>query len=159
MTIHFYKADRPYGCFSNFSPHCVQLAGRSWQTAEHYYQAHKFFGSDRALFDRIHAAPTPERAAAIGRANPDAVRADWAQAKIDVMYTVLRDKFQRHRDAREVLLGTGDRPLIEDSPVDYFWGCGADGTGANHLGLLLMQVREELRQTSPIRPLADRVSP
>jgi len=146
MTIYFYKADRPYGCFSNFSPHGVQLAGRSWQTAEHYYQAHKFCGSDRDLFDRIHAAATPERAAAIGRSHPDAYRPDWPQAKLEVMLAALRDKFQRHRDIQNVLVSTGDRTLIEDSPTDYFWGCGADGTGENHLGRLLMQVRDEVRR-------------
>jgi ribA/ribD-fused uncharacterized protein len=146
MTIFFYKADQPYGCFSNFSPHSVQLLGWSWSTAEHYYQAQKFFGSDRDLFERIHAAPSPESAAKLGRSHPDAYRPDWHQAKLAVMLDVVRDKFQRHSEIQQILIATGDRILIEDSPVDYFWGCGADRSGANHLGQILMRVRHELRQ-------------
>jgi ribA/ribD-fused uncharacterized protein len=46
------------------------------------------------------------------------------------------------------LLLTGDHILIEDSPIDYFWGCGADGTGENYLGKILMSVRGEIRRIS-----------
>jgi predicted NAD-dependent protein-ADP-ribosyltransferase YbiA (DUF1768 family) len=35
--------------------------------------------------------------------------------------------------------------LIENSPTDYFWGCGANHTGENHLGKILMGVRTEIR--------------
>jgi hypothetical protein len=28
---------------------------------------------------------------------------------------------------------------------DYYWGCGADDSGKNMLGLILMEVREILR--------------
>ena len=34
--------------------------------------------------------------------------------------------------------------LVEASPHDFFWGRGVDGSGFNHLGMLLMAVREEL---------------
>lgn len=34
--------------------------------------------------------------------------------------------------------------LVEDSPHDGFWGCGADGAGSNHLGRILERVRSEL---------------
>jgi N-glycosidase YbiA len=156
MTIYFYKADQPYGCFSNFSAHSVELAGRSWPTAEHYYQAHKFFGSDRDLFERIHAAPTPEAAAKLGRSHVQAYRPDWDQIKLCVMTDVVRNKFQRHREIQHILIATGDRLLVEDSPVDYFWGCGADRSGTNHLGQILMRVRTELRQVSASR---SRLSP
>lgn len=46
-----------------------------------------------------------------------------------------------------MLLGTavnGGAALVESSPHDYFWGCGVDGSGANHLGALLMRLRAEL---------------
>jgi diaminohydroxyphosphoribosylaminopyrimidine deaminase/5-amino-6-(5-phosphoribosylamino)uracil reductase len=34
--------------------------------------------------------------------------------------------------------------LVEASPHDFFWGRGVDGSGFNHLGMLLMSVRKEL---------------
>jgi len=44
-----------------------------------------------------------------------------------------------------VLLSTGDEQIIENSPIDYYWGCGADGSGKNMLGQVLMEIREILR--------------
>lgn len=38
-----------------------------------------------------------------------------------------------------------DREIVEDSPIDSYWGCGADGLGKNMLGKLLMKLREELK--------------
>ncbi|HKC73877.1 MAG TPA: NADAR family protein, partial [Chloroflexota bacterium] len=43
MTIYFYSTrEKPYGCFSNFSPHGFELDGVWWPTSEHYFQAQKF---------------------------------------------------------------------------------------------------------------------
>ncbi|MEM9771678.1 MAG: NADAR family protein [Cyanobacteria bacterium P01_D01_bin.73] len=149
MAIYFYKENQAYGCFSNFSPHRVYLQGYSWPTSEHFYQAQKFVNSDdEALVSIIRQASTPTEAAAIGRDPQNHVREDWEQVKQRVMREAVMDKFQRHRPIREVLLETGDERLIEDSPVDYYWGCGAKGDGQNHLGRILMAVRMELRQRS-----------
>ncbi|MEM6503220.1 MAG: NADAR family protein [Cyanobacteria bacterium P01_C01_bin.89] len=149
MAIYFYKANQAYGCFSNFSPHRVYLQGHSWATSEHFYQAQKFVNSpDEVLVSAIRQAATPEEAAAIGRNPRHQIRPDWDQVKQEVMYDAVKDKFQRHRSIRDILLGTNDERLIEDSPVDYYWGCGAKGNGHNHLGRILMAVRGELRQRS-----------
>ena len=59
---------------------------------------------------------------------------------------VLR-KFETHGDIREILLSTKDAEIVENSPTDYYWGCGANGTGKNKLGIILMEVREILRHT------------
>lgn len=56
---------------------------------------------------------------------------------------VLR-KFETHADIRAILLATGDEEIIENSPTDYYWGCGTDGSGRNMLGQILMQVRRLL---------------
>jgi hypothetical protein len=56
---------------------------------------------------------------------------------------VLR-KFETHADIREVLLSTGNELIVENAPGDYYWGCGADGSGKNRLGQILMEVREIL---------------
>lgn len=61
-------------------------------------------------------------------------------------------QFAMHEGPRKLLLSTarqGSAPaklLQESSPADFFWAKGIDGTGSNHLGRLLMQVRDELLQ-------------
>jgi len=147
MTIYFYKVWQPYGCFSNFSPHYIEIQGHYWLTVEHYYQAQKFVGSvDAVIIPMIRGCQTPEEAAALGRCSSRKVRPDWDLVKTTVMREAVLRKFLTHADIRETLLSTGNEVLIENSPCDYFWGCGADKTGQNHLGKILMSVREEIRK-------------
>ncbi|MEH2286907.1 NADAR family protein [Nostoc sp.] len=146
MTIYFYKVWQPYGCFSNFSLHGIQIEGAYWPTVEHYYQAQKFVGStDAATIPLIYAAPTPEEAATLGRCGTRQLRQDWDLVKTQIMREAILKKFLTHADIREVLLKTGDEILVENSPTDSFWGCGANKSGQNHLGKTLMSVREEIR--------------
>ncbi|MEA5581926.1 NADAR domain-containing protein [Nodularia harveyana UHCC-0300] len=146
MTIYFYKIWQPYGCFSNFSPHSIQIQGTYWPTVEHYYQGQKFVGSvDQAIIPLIQAADTPEAAAALGRCITRQLRPDWETVKIQVMRAAVLKKFLTHLDIKEILLSTGHQTLVENSPNDYFWGCGAERTGENHLGNILMSVRAEIR--------------
>ncbi len=94
----------------------------------------------------IHAAPTPERAAKIGRNPQYPPHPDWDRRKCEVMYAAVLQKFSTHLDIQQILLDTLDAEPIEDSPVDYFWGCGIERTGINHLGKILMQVRSDLQK-------------
>lgn len=148
MTIFFYKVCEPYGCFSNFSPHSIQLGGKVWLTSEHYYQAQKFVGTrDEPLCQRIHNAPSPEIAAAIGRDPIYSVRPDWDTVKVFIMHKAVLTKFMTHCDLAEILLSTNEQMIIENSPTDTFWGCGSDGCGQNYLGKILMQIRQEMRES------------
>ena len=147
MTIYFYKVNEPYGCFSNFSPHEIHLQGTDWLTVEHYYQAQKFVGTiDAALVQMIYTAQTPEEAAALGRDRTRLVRPDWEQVKTEVMREAILKKFLTHLDIQAILISTENELIVENSPCDYFWGCGEDRTGDNHLGKILMSVRQEIRQ-------------
>lgn len=144
MPIYFYRIrERPYGCFSNFSLHGFTLDGQAWPTSEHYFQAQKFAGSPYS--DVVRQARTPRQAARLGRARGEALRPDWDQVKDDVMRRGVLQKFQMHADIATVLLATGECLLVEKSPTDYYWGCGADGSGQNRLGQILMEVRSALR--------------
>ncbi len=146
MTIYFYKVNEPYGCFSNFSPHPIEIQGENWQTVEHYYQAQKFVGSvDEELATIIKTAPTPEQAAALGRDCRRQLRSNWEQVKTQVMRKAVLQKFLTHHDIQTILLSTADLLIVEDSPNDYYWGCGEAKTGDNHLGKILMSVREEIK--------------
>jgi N-glycosidase YbiA len=146
LRIYFYQVNATYGCFSNFSPHSIKLANKQWATVEHYYQAHKFEGTKfEYLMAEIQAAPTPEMAAKIGRTPKHQPHPDWDLRKCEIMYRAVWQKFSSHLDIQQILLNTLDAEIIEDSPVDYFWGCGIDRTGQNQLGHILMQVRDEFQ--------------
>lgn len=155
MTIYFYKVWQPYGCFSNFSSHGIVIQKTYWPTVEHYYQAQKFVGTkDATIIPLIHSAQTPEKAAELGRCSTRQIRPDWEAVKTIVMQTAVLQKFRTHGTIAKILLDTGNRLLVEDSPNDYFWGCGANKSGQNQLGKILMNVREELRHMPVLEALA-----
>ncbi len=142
MTIYFYSTRDEYGCFSNFSRHGFELDGAWWATSEHY-QAQKFAGTPNV--EEIRQANTPKEAAQMGRERSRPLRSDWELVKDDIMRQAVLRKFETHADILMVLISTGDELLVEKSPTDYYWGCGADGSGKNMLGVILMEVREILR--------------
>ncbi len=151
MTIYFYRArHKPYGCFSNFSPHGFELDGVWWPTSEHYFQAQKFARTPFA--DQIRQAPTPREAAKLGRRRSLPLRPDWEAIKDQVMLAGVLRKFETHADIHAVLLATGEELLVENAPRDYYWGCGADGSGQNKLGQVLMNVRAVLRSREVQQP-------
>lgn len=144
MAIYFYSTrEEPYGCFSNFSAHGVQLEGEWWPTTEHFFQAQKF-QNEKDRRD-ILVAPSPKEAANRGRDRSRPLRPDWEEIKDDVMRQAIRAKFTGHPKLREILLATGDEEIVENTSHDYYWGCGKNGGGKNMLGLILMEVRAELR--------------
>ena len=144
MTIYFYSArDEPYGAFSNFSAHGFTLDGQWWPTSEHYFQAQKFVGTPSE--EEVRRARTPREAANRGRERSRPLRADWESVKDDVMRRAVLAKFTAHANLRALLLATGDEPIVENAPGDRYWGCGADGTGKNMLGIILMESRDILR--------------
>lgn len=145
MPIRFWIPTHKYGTFSNFSGHSFKIDEVRWPTVEHFYQASKF--EEAAFRERIRLCHTPREAKNWGRSNQSPLRADWNDIKEDVMRRALRAKFQTHVDARDLLLSTGDETLIEASPDDYLWGIGREGTGQNRLGVLLMELRNELRSS------------
>lgn len=143
MTIYFYSTKEKYGAFSNFSRHPLDLDGLSWPTSEHYFQAQKF--TDKAYREKIRATPSPTIAARLGRSRKQPIRADWDEIRVEVMHRVVLAKFKAYPDLRELLLSTGEEEIVEKTNRDDYWGCGADGTGKNALGRILMRVRSELQ--------------
>jgi ribA/ribD-fused uncharacterized protein len=143
MTIYFYSTREEYGCFSNFSPHGFELDNLYWYTSEHYFQAQKFVGTFHV--EQIRLVKSPKDVARMGRERSRPLRPDWEQVKDDIMRKAVLRKFENHADIRQILLSTDNEEIVENSPIDYYWGCGADGSGQNRLGTILMEVREKLR--------------
>jgi hypothetical protein len=141
MAIKFYKLNDPGGFMSNFYRSTFTLYGRKWATVEHAYQAQKCV--DDKEYNEIHEAKTPRIARNLGQECK--MRKDWDSSKASVMEECVRAKFTQDETLKKELLDTGDQELIEDSPVDWYWGCGSDGKGQNMLGQVLMKIRKELR--------------
>jgi len=77
----------------------------------------------------------------------------WVSTRREVALEANRAKFARHVKLRRQLRETGSRALVEVAPKDRVWGIGFDAAraagreaewGENLLGVVLMQVREEL---------------
>lgn len=141
MTIKFYKINDPHGYMSNYKKARFFIYGRWWNWVEAPYQAQKT--SVLSEYDAIWKAKRNDESRLLGQ--KVTMRPDWDQVKYQVMKECVLAKFLQHKDLRDQLIATGYEELIEDSPVDYYWGCGADGSGANNLGKVLMEVRDELQ--------------
>lgn len=141
-TIKFYGIHGEHGYMSNFSRHSYKRNGRLCKTSEHDFQAEKFAGTP--LEKKVLDAANAKEAKKLGQSS--GIRKDWEKVKEKIMKECLLAKFRQHPQIMKHLLDTGDAELIEDAPYDYYWGCGADGSGKNRLGIILMEVRSELRK-------------
>jgi ribA/ribD-fused uncharacterized protein len=156
---HQPKKDGSIGesCFSQWWQSAFKVEGIEFKTAEHWmmYQKAKLFG-DQKHSEMVLQCNSPAEAKKIGRLveNFDAMR--WDEHKYAFVKQGNYHKFSQHPDLKEFLLNTGDRVLVEASPVDNIWGIGMAKTdeniynpsqwkGENLLGFALMEVREELK--------------
>lgn len=145
--IKFWKTRDPYGCFSNFSKHSIIVDDKIYPTTEHFYQSKKFL--DPESQEKIRLLKTARESKDIASAM-QGLRPDWEEVKYGIMMDALRYKVQQHEEIKQELLNTGDEEIGEDSPYDFVWGIGADGTGKNLLGKAWMEVREELRRAAKV---------
>ena len=148
VEISFYRAnEKPYGVFSNLYRRSIEFEGREYPTSEHAYQAGK--AAKESVREWILSAPSPSLVAmaAHGLYTWD-IAPDWSKVKFDRMRGVLRAKFTQHQDLFDLLLSTGEARLVEsaktDNAVNRLWG-EVNGKGKNMLGVLLMELRSELR--------------
>lgn len=129
-----------YAFLSNFYFCPVEIDGLVFRSAEAAFQAQKTSDeTEKKFFTGYSPALAKQR----GRKLP--LRSDWEQIKLDVMYRVVSAKFTQNTQLAECLLQTGDAELIEENSWgDTYWG-RCNGQGENHLGIILMKVRDELR--------------
>ena len=143
-----------WGELSNFYPLAVPIAAGPWRfaTSEAAYQAAKF-AAHPDVQRRIAEAPTPKAAAAIGRTPGLGIDPGWNAQRVDVMRWVLRMKREANRVAIDaVLSATGERPIVEVSTRDPWWGARPVAEryeGRNVLGRLWMELRQQLRECDP----------
>jgi ribA/ribD-fused uncharacterized protein len=145
------------GCLSQWWPAPFQVDGRAYATAEHWmmWRKARLFGDEEAA-DRILAAGHPDRAKALGRRVRGFDEAVWQAHRFAIVEEGSVAKFRSDPALTAYLLATGDRVLVEASPVDRVWGIGLAATdagatdprawqGLNLLGFALMAARDTLR--------------
>ncbi len=97
---------------------------------------------------------------ALGRKVRNFDEGRWARERERIVLAGSLHKFRQHADLRALLLGTGERGLVEASPMDRVWGVGVgarkaaemcvgaegrEGWGMNLLGRALGEGRRILR--------------
>ena len=128
-----------YRFLSNFWSCFITYDGKTYPSVENAYQAAKCANdADREKFIAIKSS----EAKRLGRIIK--MRSNWDQIKLDVMYELVKQKFATD-PLRMYLLRTGTREIQEGNYWgDTYWGT-VNGEGENHLGKILMRVREEIR--------------
>lgn len=151
--IHFYRSnEKPYGPLSNLYKCSVAFESRIFPTSEHAYQAGK--ARKDTVREWVLSAPSPSLVAmaAHGLYTWD-IAPNWSKTKFDRMRGVLYAKFTQHPELRKLLLSTGNARLVEvatvDNDVNRLWG-EVNGKGKNMLGVLLMELRDKLRQEDAV---------
>lgn len=139
--MYFYTP--AFDALNNFSAHQVKILGKHFPTAEHAYQWRKYSENQPKIAKQILETGSPEEAQRVAHRYKKLVPREWHERKVSVMEDILRVKLAQHEDVREVLKRIGKRRIVENSPVDDFWGCGPEGDGENMMGVLWMKIRSE----------------
>lgn len=145
------------GCLSQWWPSPFTVDGVEYRTAEHWMMARKarLFGDERAERAALDA-PNPALAKKAGRLVRGFDEAAWERERFEIVVEGSVRKFASDGELRSFLLGTGERVLVEASPVDRVWGIGLAANddrafdperwrGPNLLGFALMEARGRLR--------------
>ncbi|MFA0672605.1 NADAR family protein [Vibrio splendidus] len=152
----FRKTKEKWGGLSNMAagfPLCVNDI--AIQSSEVLYQACRF-PHNPDIQQLVLSNANPMDAKKVARAYEEMTRNDWEQNRVLFMKWCLRVKLAHNWDNFSAeLLATGDMPIVEVSSKDGFWGAIPDGgslcTGANVLGRLLMQLREQVKSNNAER--------
>ncbi len=143
-------------CFSQWWEQDFVFENTTYKSAEHWMMAKKaeLFG-DHDMVKQILLSKTPGEAKKCGRKVKGFKSEIWDAEKYNIVLEGNRLKFEQNEELKTFLLNTGNRILVEASPVDPIWGIGlaADHEAASHperwrgenlLGFALMETRDIL---------------
>nr|WP_173318088.1 NADAR family protein [Streptomyces fulvorobeus] len=144
-------------CLSQWWPSPFTVDAVTYASAEHWMMAGKarLFGDAEAEIRAV-GASGPGAAKKVGRLVRGFDQEVWARERFGLVVEGSVHKFGQDPALRGYLLGTGDRVLVEASPLDRIWGIGLAGDdqrvsdparweGLNLLGFALMEARTRLR--------------
>ncbi|MDF1548474.1 MAG: NADAR family protein, partial [Bacteroidales bacterium] len=113
--------------------------------------------NDLEIFEEIIRTTSPQQVKALGRKISNFDEKTWKANRFEIVRQGNLLKFSQNVDLKEFILSTGDKILVEASPVDPIWGIGLvkdnpnaahpeNWKGTNLLGFALMEVRDELKE-------------
>lgn len=149
-SITFRKTKERFGGLSNMAAgFLLNVNGVKILTSEALYQACRFPNLPEVQ-RQIIAERSPMTAKMISKPYRKNSRPDWDRVRTKIMRWCLQVKLVQNWDTfSKLLLDTGNLPIVEDSRKDDFWGAKPQDeeilVGANVLGRLLMQLREQLK--------------
>ncbi|RAZ72995.1 NADAR family protein [Mesorhizobium atlanticum] len=150
QVVSFRKTTEDFGGLSNMAPGFpIAMLGHLIRTSEALYQACRF--PHMPDVQRMVIVETsPMTAKMKSKPYRKDTRPDWEDVRVPVMRWCLRVKLAQNWETFSALLmATGDRPIVEDSRKDDYWGAKAAEddllAGRNVLGRLLMELREIVR--------------
>ena len=149
-SVVFLRTKDRFGGLSNMAAgYPLNVNGVDIRTSEALYQACRFPHMPEVQ-RRIVAERSPMTAKMRGKPFGNETRPDWDSVRVKIMRWCLRVKLAQNRSKfGRLLLDTGERPIVERSRRDDFWGAKLveDGTlvGMNVLGRLLMELREDFK--------------
>jgi ribA/ribD-fused uncharacterized protein len=147
-------------CLSQWWQSAFVVESVQYATAEHYMMAEKArLFRDEGIIPSILHAETPKEAKAMGRKISGFNDAVWLEHRVAIVTQGNYGKFSQNAALQRFLLATGDRILVEASPVDAIWGIGwaeddprakipSQWAGLNLLGFALMDVRAQIHHLS-----------
>lgn len=145
----FRKTKELFGGLSNMaSGFPININGTKILTSEALYQACRFPHLPE-IQSKIILEKSPMSAKMVSKPYRDNSRTDWDDVRLEIMYWCLRVKLAQNFNTFGSLLETTfDKPIVEDSRKDRFWGAVKDKdndtlTGVNALGRYLMKLRQE----------------
>lgn len=181
--VFFWKPqEEPYGVLGQWYPavmsapllafaaaeaHQEESKVYTFNTCEQYMMAHKAHLFDPVgsgeqqqqqevhILDMIMDEPDPRHQRALGRRVPNFDEQQWKAQRLAIVKAGNYLKFTQNEALKQLLLQTGDRELVEASPMDRVWGVGFGAKkaeenrhrwGLNLLGKALMEVRERIRR-------------
>lgn len=145
-------------CFSQWWPSPFTIDGVTYPTAEHWMMAQKaLLFKDEEQYQHIIATDSPAEAKKLGRLVKNFNGELWDTKAFAFVVEGNLHKFSQHEELKKYLLNTGNKILVEASPVDFVWGIGLSQNaaeasnplkwkGPNLLGFALMEVRDLLKK-------------
>ncbi|VVP27919.1 Riboflavin biosynthesis protein [Pseudomonas fluorescens] len=149
QSIVFLKTNDEFGGLSNMAGGFPLFINESKiLTSEALYQACRFPHLPEVQ-NLIISQASPMTAKMRSKPYRSESRPDWLRARVRIMKWCLRAKLIQNWDGfSRLLLKTEGFPIVEQSSKDKFWGASPSEhnrlVGANVLGRLLMELREDI---------------